>query len=97
MTPSLPSNLKFSEWLIMYMWSASDRGPAVRSTLQGKDASVTLKGVSQTCAKVVNCEGHLLRRATDHWKFRKDITHLSIVSSAVHEYDNPLSTVNHLA
>ena len=38
----IPNNLKFNEWLIMYMWSASERGPSVRSTLQGKDASVTL-------------------------------------------------------
>lgn len=40
----------FSEWLIMYMWSEVARGPAVRSTEQGKEGSVTEKGVSQICA-----------------------------------------------
>lgn len=34
----------------MYMWSAVARGPAVRSTEQGKEGSVTEKGVSQICA-----------------------------------------------
>ena len=46
MTP-LSKTLMFSEWLIMYMWSEVARGPAVRSTEHGKEASVTEKGVSQ--------------------------------------------------
>jgi hypothetical protein len=37
----------FSEWLIMYMWSAVSRGPLMRSIEHGKEVSVTEKGVSQ--------------------------------------------------
>jgi hypothetical protein len=37
----------FSEWLIMYMWSAVLRGPLMRSIDHGKETSVTEKGVSQ--------------------------------------------------
>ena len=79
------------------MWSASERGPPLRSTLQGKAGFKTPNGVSQTYRRTVNCEGLLLRCNTDHLKLGKDIIHPSIVGSTVHEHDNPLSAVNHLA
>lgn len=44
----VPKRSLFSEWLIMYIWSVVARGPAMRSTEQGKDESVTLNGSSQT-------------------------------------------------
>lgn len=47
-TPSPTGNIfLLREWLIMYEWSATDKGPLIRSTLHGKFGSVTLKGVSQ--------------------------------------------------
>jgi hypothetical protein len=33
--------LMFNEWLIIYIWSAADKLPEIRSTEQGNDASVT--------------------------------------------------------
>ena len=34
------------EWLIMYIWSAGERAPEIRSTEQGNEAFVTENGVS---------------------------------------------------
>jgi len=81
----------------MYMWSALGRAPPVRAILQGKDASITPKGVSQTYTRTVGGEYHPLRHATDHCKFWEDVFHFSIVRSTVHKHDDPRSAVNQLA
>ena len=76
----------FNERLIVCVQSALQRGSSVRPTLQGKDASVTLNGVSQTCMRTVGCKNNLLRHVANHWKLRGGCNTPSIVGATVHLY-----------
>ena len=51
MTPSGGKISLLREWLMRYVWSSVANGPWMRSTLQGKLAFVTLKGVSHICGE----------------------------------------------
>jgi hypothetical protein len=89
-----PKTFLFNEWLIMYMWSSVLRGPAIRSTEHGKEASVTLKGVSQTYNNhtQVNSSRNKVERRYYHLKLGKNVRHATVcVGASVEEDHYPLA------
>lgn len=78
-----------------YIWSSFERGPAVRSILQGKVSFVESNGVSHIWnGESANGSKEVLK--TDHLKFRQEEWDDARISTSIKEYNNTLSAVNEI-